>query len=383
MIPDITLEGIRKASHARDMALWQRLHAAGLVAQPTMPEARNETPWFLRAITGVAAWVAGILLLVAMGFLMFDNFSNMPETGFAVIGAMGALIAAACLRAQLGTFASQLLTSLSLAGQLMVACGLVLFHDSSTERGIAGGAALAVLALVLYLLNRVSLHRFICGVAMAFGLYFMLSGNPLNNMFSGNGHAVVSVLLPLVLNCVALGLWLAARPVGAHPGLAPLTWAFTLCATALPLIGVYYDYELVALSSWALLVISAMPALFAALLMWPNRTSGSIAMMVAVPLVLLLLSPFWQRMPGIAMAVMWMIGGFALARPLLLAFGMALLPVYLLRDIYLTDISLLDKSIWLGGAGVLMLLMWGVWQAAIGHRTRQAVDAAAVKESAS
>ena len=383
MIPDITLEGIRKASHARDMALWQRLHAAGLVAQPTMPEPRSETPWFLRAITGVAAWVAGILLLVAMGFLMFENFSNMPETGFAVIGAMGALIAAACLRAQLGTFASQLLTSLSLAGQLMVACGLVLFHDSSTERGIAGGAALAVLALVLYLLNRVSLHRFICGVAMAFGLYFMLSGNPLNNLFSSNGYRVVSVLLPLVLNCVALGLWLAARPVGSHPGLAPLTWAFTLCATALPMIGVYYDYELVAMTRWVLLLISAMPALFAVLLMWPKRTSGIIAMMVAVPLVLLLLSPFWQRMPGIAMAVMWMMGGFALARPLLLAFGVALLPVYLVRDIYLTDISLLDKSIWLGGVGLLMLLLWGIWQAVIAHRTRQAVDAAGTKESAS
>jgi len=383
MIPDITLEGIRKASHARDMALWQRLHAAGLVAQPTMPEPRSETPWLLRAITGVAAWVAGILLLVAMGFLMFENFSNMPETGFAVIGAMGALIAAACLRAQLGTFASQLLTSLSLAGQLMVACGLVLFHDSSTERGIAGGAALAVLALVLYLLNRVSLHRFICGVAMAFGLYFMLSGNPLNNLFSSNGYRVVSVLLPLVLNCVALGLWLAARPVGSHPGLAPLTWAFTLCATALPMIGVYYDYELVAMTRWVLLLISAMPALFAVLLMWPKRTSGSIAMMVAVPLVLLLLSPFWQRMPGIAMAVMWMMGGFALARPLLLAFGVALLPVYLVRDIYLTDISLLDKSIWLGGVGLLMLLLWGIWQAVIAHRTRQAVDAAGTKESAS
>jgi hypothetical protein len=383
MIPDITLDGIRKASRARDVALWQRLHAAGLVTQPTMPEARSETPWFLRAITGLAAWLAGILLLVAMGLLMFDNFREMPGTGFAAVGAMVALTAAACLRAQLGTFASQLLTSLSLAGQLMVAFGLVLFHDISTERGIAGGGAVILLALVLYLLNRVSLHRFICGVAMAFGLYFVLSGNPMNRLFDGNGFAVVSVLLPLVLNCVAIGLWLAARPVGAHPGLAPLTWAFTLCATAVPMIGVYYNYDFVVLTTWTLIFISALPALFAALLMWPKRALVGGAMMVAVPLVLLLLSPFWQRMPGIAMAVMWMLGGFALARPLLLAFGIACLPVYLIRNVYLTDLSLLDKSIWLGGAGVLMLLLWAIWQAAIGYRTQQAVNASGTQESAS
>ncbi|WP_187394936.1 DUF4401 domain-containing protein [Pigmentiphaga aceris] len=381
---EATLEATREAAHARDLALWQRLHAAGLVKSPSMPDPRSETPWFLRAITGAAAWLAALLLTIALGFMMFDSFSKMPETGFAAVGAMIALSAGVCMRANLGTFLLQGLTALSLAGQLIVACGLVLFHETSTERALAGGTAVFVLALVLYLLNRVSLHRFICGVAMAFSLYFMLGGNPVNSLFDGNGMMVVSVLLPLVLNCVAIGLWLASRPVGAHPGLAPLTWAFTLCATAIPMMGVYYDFELMTLTRGVLLFSSAMPALFAALLMWPKRALVSRKMMVAVPVVLLVLSPFWQGMPGIAMAVMWMLGGFALARPLLMAFGLACLPVYLVRNIYLTDLTLLDKAVWLGGAGVFMLLLWAIWQAAISHRTRQAVGVAhANPESAS
>jgi hypothetical protein len=373
MIPDLS----RDAARTRDIAFWQRLHTAGLVTSPTMPLAREQTPWFLRAITGVAAWIAAILLTLAVGLLVMKDWRHLPETGFAMVGLALALAAGAGLRAKLGTFLTQGLVSLSLAGQLMVACGLVLFRDGDGPGAVIGGLALGVLGLVLYVMNSVALHRFICGIAMAFALYFMLSGNPFHDAFSGNGMMVISVLLPLALNAVAVGLWAAARPLGAHPGLAPLTWAFTLCATGLSFTGAWFDNE-PRLVMPALIATSLVPGIFAVLLMWPTRKIVGMRMAALVPLVLLLLSPVWLRMPGIGLAVIWMIGGFALARPLLLAFGIACLPLYLLRYIYMVDLTLLEKSMWLTGTGLGLLLLWGIWQAAITHHARRAIAAGAV-----
>jgi hypothetical protein len=364
------------ASRVRDAAFWQRLHAAGLVATPAMPAPREQTPWFLRTIAGIAAWLAALFVTVAIGLLTFDSFQKLPVSTFAVIGAALALAAAAGLRGTSGTFATQGLISISLAGQLMVACGTLFFIDGDSDGVLVSGIVQGVLAIVLYAMNRVTLHRFICGVAMAFALYFLTSGNPMHDVFSGNGLVVTSVLLPLALDTVAVALWAAARRPGAHPGLAPLTWAFTLCATGVAFGGVYFDDD--GRIVWASFTfMSLLPGIFAALLVWPTRHVVGMRFAVALPVVLLLLSPVWMRMPGVTLAVMWMIGGFALARPLLLAFGIACLPLYLLRYIYMLDLTLLEKSIWLTGAGLGLLLLWGIWQAAIHHRTRLAVAAGA------
>lgn len=372
MIPGLSTD----AARARDLAFWQRLHAAGLVASPTMPVAREQTPWFLRTIAGVAAWLAAMLLAVAIGILVFDDFDRLPESAFAIVGAVVALAAAAGLRGNLGTFVTQGLISLSLAGQLMVACGIVLFDNHAGAETMVGGAALGLLAGVLYVLNRVALHRFICGVAMAFALYFLTSGNPVHHTYGGN-WLDTSVLLPVVLNIAAVALWAAARPLSASPGLAPASWAFTLCATAASLSNAYFG-DMPPQVIWAAFIImSLLPGIFAALLVWPTRAVVGMRFAIALPLVLLLLSPVWMRMPGVGLAVIWLIGGFALARPLLLAFGIACLPIYLLRYIYLIDLTLLEKSMWLTGAGLGLLLLWGIWQAAIRHRTNQAIAAGA------
>lgn len=364
-----------EAARTRDLAFWQQLHAAGLVASPTMPAPREQTPWFLRAIAGIAAWLAALLLTIAVGVLIFDSYRSLPESAFALIGAVLALAAAAGLRGNAGTFVTQGLISMSLAGQLMVACGAVFFPDRSNAT-LVGGAALGVLAIVLHAMNRVALHRFICGVSMAFALYFVSSGNPLHSAFDGNGLMVMSILVPLVLSVAAVGLWAAARPLGAHPGLAPVTWAFTLCVTAEAFHSGFYGDE--PRIVWAgFTIMSLLPGLFAALLVWPTRRVVGMRFAIALPLVLLLLSPVWMRMPGVALAVMWMIGGFALARPLLLAFGIACLPIYLVRYIYLVDLTLLEKSLWLTGTGLGLLLLWGLWQAAIRHASRRAISAGA------
>lgn len=359
MMSDIT-----KALRARDLALWQRLHAASLVDSPAMPTERSVTPWFLRAIAGSAAWLAALLLTVAVGILLIDDFRHLPKDAFAAVGAAIALAAGAGLRAKWGTFMTQVLISFSLAGQLLTACGLILFHYDSEPRLITGGVGVGLLAVVLYLLNRVALHRFICGVAMAFALAFILGGDTFEQAFDRGGMLVTSVFLPLALNGVAVGLWAAARPAGAHPGLAPLTWAFTLCATLISWVGGYFSEPLSVV--WPVsILMSMLPAIFAALLMWPNRRVAGMPFAVGLPLALLVLAPVWLHIPGVGLAVIWIVGGFALARPLLLAFGLACLPIYLVRYVYMLDMTLLQKSLWLAGAGAGLLLVWGVWQAAI------------------
>lgn len=377
-VPGLSSETAR----ARDLAFWQRLHVAGLVADPMMPDPREQTPWFLRAIAGIAAWLAAVLLAVAVGFLLFDQVTDLGGTGFAILGASVALAAAAGLRGASGTFATQGLISLSLAGQLLVASAVMFYYDHDTPMFFIGGVVQGGLAIVLHCLNRVALHRFICGVAMAFGLYFITSSKP---MFEGIGTGsmmVISVLLPVALNTAALLLWAVARPMGAHPGLAPLTWAFTLSATVVSLSGAYYsDAGRVA---WAgFMSMSLLPGLFAVALVWPTRRIVGTHLALLLPLVMLMMSPVWMRMPGVGLALAWVIGGFALARPLLLGFGIACLPVYLLRYVYMMNLTLLEKSGWLTGTGLVLLLLWGAWQAVIDHRARQAVAAGAIRPSES
>src|SRR5690606_13076224 len=104
---------------------------------------------------------------------------------------------------------------------------------------------------------------------------------------------------------------------------------------------------------------------------------------VGAPVALAVASLGWMGAPGIAMALVWLILGYALGRRTLLVFGVLALLAYLSRFYYLMDSTLLQKSWVLCLTGSWLLLSWCVLRKLVrksgsrgtdgaGHTDRQA-----------
>jgi hypothetical protein len=95
-----------------------------------LANAREPAPWFVRAMVGFGAWIAaGLLMSFVVGLAVFTTGG-----GYAVLGLV-AIVAAALLRRRLdGDFTNQLALALSLAGQGLVAVGIMdVFSQSEFE----------------------------------------------------------------------------------------------------------------------------------------------------------------------------------------------------------------------------------------------------------
>jgi hypothetical protein len=114
------------------------------------------SPWFVRALLGVGAWVSALFVLGSIGALVGGREG--------ILG-MGALVLAGgvvLLRLQRGEFLRQLGLSFSLAGQLGVAIGLgEVFRQGSVLAAIGLAVELILVPLVAY-----PVHRF-CSTVLA------------------------------------------------------------------------------------------------------------------------------------------------------------------------------------------------------------------------
>jgi uncharacterized membrane-anchored protein len=174
------------------------------------------------------------------------------------------------------------------------------------------------------------------------------------------------VWLPACVGCA----WLAAAvflvrermPTTRRDLLQPLAGALALAAQlgALLATGVPV-WRLPALwqrhpSSTVFLILAALlPVVVGWILV--RRAVLSRAIRIGVPLGLLMLTVCWLPSPGIAFGLSWILLGFGLRRPLLERWGQAALLICLIWYYYQLDVSLLQKTAWLAGGSVLLLLM--------------------------
>jgi uncharacterized membrane-anchored protein len=178
--------------------------------------------------------------------------------------------------------------------------------------------------------------------------------------------------LTIWLPACVCGAWLAAAaflarermPAARRDLLQPLAWAFSLAAQvgALMAAGVAV-WDLPAL--WQLhppglvflLLAALLPVAVAGTLVHRRRAVLPLTVRLGMPLGLLILAVCWLPSPGIAFALSWILLGFGLGRPRLRRWGQAMLLAYLVLYYHQLDVPLLQKAVWLAGAGVLLLLM--------------------------
>lgn len=362
-------------SDANAAALWARLHQAGLTAGEAPPGAASVTPWYIRAMLGIAGWIGALFLLGFVG----GAFSLVFRSAAAAL-ALGALTCAAAAfmfrTRPHGDFMSQFALAVSLAGQALVGFGLAQWLPSQLALVMLVFAALQA---ALFLLVPNFLHRVLSATlgtgafTNALGswgflpyiealVFAALAWAWLNEFrFPGRtdqmraiGYGLTLLVLFGLATHSALGLERALWEIRGEVPFVGGEFGFRIGAALVGAITIAVVWRLLVRQGVALNEGPALAALGAAA-------------------VLALLS---LEAPGLGITVTLLLLGYANGNRVLAGLGVAALLAYWSYYYYSLELTLLQKSILLVCAGVALLAarlaMKRRWPAAAG---REAGDA--------
>ena len=173
-------------------AFWQTLTKAGLVQgkMPTDPEERLDepSPWFVKLMLGIAAWLSSLLFLLFIGIWLGSLFRE--ESVRAVLGiAACALAGWHFSRNASSVFVSQIFFIMALLGQALVLSAIFDWFDTSNWAWLL--TALFEIAALVAINHRP--HRFLCALAALFCLRQILLL-----------HAASGLFMPM---CLAAAAW--------------------------------------------------------------------------------------------------------------------------------------------------------------------------------
>lgn len=334
--------------------LWQRLHAAGLVAGPQPGElvhgnANTQTPWFINLLLGFCGWLAAMFLL---GFVAtaFSDLSDQPALCL-IAGTLSVGLAFILLSRVRQIFVDNLALALSLAGQCLVAWGCVQIAAPQALWPWWGGA-LAQLLLALLMPHPV--HRMLSAFAAGWLLAIWMDALGLTLFYP-----------PIVLLAAAL-LWLNELKLIAHVSRATtLAWGLSLAMLLMLFVRRFEHtpYSLFnhagawsGLPAWLGESLCAVVMLFVLLvllrrsgLQFASR-SGCMSMVAAMLAAIVTLPAV-----GLSSALTLVALGFALANRALFGLGVLAGLIFLSSYYYLLSVSLLHKSVTLLLVGLVVL----------------------------
>lgn len=308
-------------------------------------------PWYVGLLSGLAAWLAALLLIGSALFTIIDE----SALAAAVVGA-ALLGSAVWLLRQPGVFVSQFGLALSLMGQgvLLLAVSQWGIGGYHTERPPAVAAVL--IASAMWLVPATAMHRLTCAlIAIGAGAVF-IGFNALLTLY-GLLLAVVAVWLWL-----RRGYWAGSQRAGSWRTLAGAT---TLAALLLPILSGqrWVDSWPDLLSNLASPLLSWLYPVGAGVLLFMTGMSlaGAQRPMVrtGVAAAVLLLIVLGMQAPGLLIATaLWLAVFHACERFWSVLVGLAA-TLYLADLYYSLHITLLEKSILLMVGGTLLLaLRW-------------------------
>ena len=323
--------------------LFRALQAEGLradAAPPPPPGLPVPTPWVARALLGVCGWIAGLLVLLALGAIFSGLLEN--EGALTVIAVCGLGIAAAIYAtAGRNELVLQFALATSLAAQLAAAAAMGQWSGHSTA-GVA--LAMALLQVLLVAIMRNPLHRFLSTLFAVGALgYAAHEGQALPYFVALVAMATVGVWLAEA-RWQRAGLAAIGRPVGYALAIALLLvpiaepgWLFW--SSGRPAVG----------ADWHI-AIAVLPAL-ALLLGWLTRAAGP-ARQAASAIAGAGLAVLAAYAPGITLALLVVLMGFRVGSRLLIGAALLAAVIYVGIFYYQLQTTLLVKSLALLVAGV-------------------------------
>jgi len=329
--------------------LWEGLASAGITHGSLPAEAGDRSPWYVRAMLGIAAWLAAVFLLAFLGIALSTVLRN--ATAAIAIGAVICGAAIVVLRmVTANVFVAQLAVAVSLAGQGLIAFGLL---DHGGWRGAGPWLALAALEIVLVALAPDYLHRVLSTLAAAVAMRMAL------------GVLGWAALFPALLAAV----FVATQ--GNEPRLLTRSAVWTAVVTGLVLTllflvpaslvwnelgGVRRASHFVALPPWlgtvalAVVFVGAIGKLLRdARVAWTSPT-GAYALLAAVAVVLVA----WP-IPGVMVALLVLLLAFAAGQHVLMGLAILLLLAALGHYYYSLQSTLLVKAAALFATGVVLI----------------------------
>ncbi|MBS0321597.1 MAG: DUF4401 domain-containing protein [Proteobacteria bacterium] len=325
--------------------LWEALVAAKLVDGAAPPDAPPPTPWYVRALTGFAAWVASWFVLSTIGALSWRLLDSAP--GPIVVGLVLCGAAAWGLRGgDRGTFVEQLALAVALAGQAAVAFGLM---NAFSPHRILPLALLVAFELLLVAAIPHRVHRVLAVLAAAGAAYAIL-------LLDVPRLPLVPVLTAAFAMTALVADRNAAVSAWAAPVAAGLALAVCAAAGAMPLVDAFsvgrVPYGARDRMGWLLLAVVF--AATAAAIVHARGPADRLARL-GIGAGVVALCGFAWAVPGLLAAATVAVVAFAMARPALLGVGLVTALWMTAYYYYALDASLLVKAASLALCGAVLV----------------------------
>jgi len=329
--------------------VWESLTTAGIVNGPPPADAGDRSPWYVRAMLGIAAWLAAVFLLAFLGIGLSGVLRN--ATAAIAIGAGICGVAIAALRlVPANVFVVQLAVAASLAGQGLIAFGLL---DHGSWRNAGPWLAIAAFEVVLIALAPDYLHRVLSTLAAAVAMRMALGALGWATLYPALLAAVFVATQGIELRSPARGaLWapVATGLVLALLLLVPSTLVWN------ELGGVRGALQLAGVPRWlgtaalAVVFVAAITRLLIeARVAWTSLT-GMSALLAGLVVVLVA----WP-IPGVIVALLVLLLAFAAGQRVLMGLAILALLAALGHYYYSMQSTLLVKAAALFAIGVLLV----------------------------
>ena len=329
--------------------MWNRLAEAGLVSGAPPQDASAQSPWYVTAMIGVAAWIASLFFLAFVGAAISGLLRN--ATGSVTTGVLICVACVFAFRAAAGrVFPTQLALAASLAGQALIGIGLI----QAVGRGAAGWLVFALVEIALVAAVPNYVHRVLAMLAAAIAIFLAFAAAGLSPLYPALIAAAFVVTQHLADRAIdvrapwsaaAIGLALAALLV-IPMTVSEMFWMWSKRMHASSIVALYAGAGLLA----ALLVIAIAKILRDMGVAW--RSPAGLAALIGGAAVGAVAWP----VAGIVLALIVLLTAFASGRRVLAGFAVLAMLVALGRYYYSMDTTLLAKSAALLATGVVLLV---------------------------
>jgi Domain of unknown function (DUF4401) len=326
---------------------WTRLVEAGL-ARGDMPDpGQPAVPWYLRALAGVAAWIAAVCVLSSVGLLFvraFDHAWSSIVVGVVLCVAGGMVLT----RVKAQPFVAQFALAIVIAGEVAIGIGVM---RAATPHYALGWALVAVVEIGMLFAIADRTHRALSALAVACAGYFALE------------RVGLIPLMPPIVAIAFVGCALAAeRDARSHALLHPAAAGVAVGLLA------FAPFATIAgeAARWRHLVVADVPA-------WLPEASMALIFVAVVAILLRRIGVADMRMrtvalggavgvaalgfpvPGLLAALVVMFVAFATGRPALTGLGIVCAVSMLGYYYYSLVATLLAKSVSLIAVGAVLL----------------------------
>lgn len=304
--------------------------------------AEDDTPWYIKTVLGISAWLSALLF-----FFVLIQLDLLSEDIHYLITGILLITLSLILRLNVASdFLIQLAFALSLAGQAAFAGGL---YEASGNPQITW-MVVAIMEVVLIIIYPDFVHRFMATVLTCMAFVLLI--------YELEWSLLIHVLA-IVLTIMAIYLWLnESKFIARNQGglFRPIGYGIAFSVLGLGVLSAISEIE-VFHSWWIYSMVLIGGILFTA---YHILDSLDISVFKGFGLglligIVLLLIPLMQA-PGIAASVLVLCLGYYRGNRILVGLCLISLALFLSRFYYSLDFTLLAKSYMLMSSGVIFLV---------------------------